>query len=61
MYESLAQFSAGTAEHKSDGGERVLLFLPGRAHDEGHTSHNSTCSSGAQAPYPQIPYPAAHH
>lgn len=25
MYESLAQFSAGTAEHKSDGGE---LFVP---------------------------------
>lgn len=26
MYESLAQFSAGTAEHKSDGGK--LFALP---------------------------------
>lgn len=38
-----------------------LFFLPGHAHDEGHASHNSTCSSGAQGPYPQIHYPAAHH
>lgn len=60
MYESLAQFSAGW-QNTNQMVVNCLFFLPGHAHDEGHASYNSTCSSGTQAPYPQIHYPAAYH
>lgn len=60
MYESLAQFSAGTA-NTNQMVVNCLFLLSGHAHDEGHASHNSTCRSAAQGSYPQIHYPAAHH